>query len=70
MPAYLIEVFWSDEDQAYLCIAPDLPGCSAAGDTPIEAMREMQDAMSSWLQACENMKRPLPVPQAKPRKAA
>ncbi|PZN81356.1 MAG: type II toxin-antitoxin system HicB family antitoxin [Candidatus Methylumidiphilus alinenensis] len=53
-----------------LCIAPDLPGCSAAGDTPIEAMREMQDAMASWLQACENMKRPLPVSQAKPRKAA
>ena len=70
MQAYLIEVFWSDEDQAYLCIAPDLPGCSAAGDSPLEAVREMQDAMASWLQACANMGRPLPVPQVKPRKAA
>ncbi|WP_458494330.1 hypothetical protein [Methylomagnum sp.] len=31
MQAYLIETFWSDEDQAYLCIAPDLPGCSPVG---------------------------------------
>lgn len=70
MQPYLIEMFWSDEDQAYLCTAPDLPGCSAAGDTPLEAIREMQDAMSSWLQACSNIGRPLPTPQAKPRKAA
>ena len=70
MPAYLIEVFWSDEDQAYLCIAPDLPGCCAAGDTPFDAIREMQDAMDSWLQACANMGRTIPEPQAKPGKAA
>ena len=70
MQPYLIEMFWSDEDQAYLCTAPDLPGCSAAGDTPLEAIREMQDAMSSWLQACSNIGRQLPAPQAKPRKAA
>jgi len=69
MQPYLIEMFWSDDDQAYLCTAPDLPGCSVAGDTPQEAVREMQDAMSSWLQACLNMGRQLPVPQAKPRKA-
>jgi predicted RNase H-like HicB family nuclease len=70
MQPYLIEMFWSNEDQAYLCIAPDLPGCSAAGDTPMEAISEMQDAMFAWLQACSNRGRPLPVPQAKPRKAA
>jgi antitoxin HicB len=70
MQPYPIEMFWSDEDRAYLCIAPDLPGCNAAGNSPIEAIREMQGAMSSWLQACSNMGRPLPEPQAKPRKAA
>jgi predicted RNase H-like HicB family nuclease len=70
MQAYLTEIFWSEDDQAYLCIAPDLPGCSAAGDTPLEAIQEMQDAMSSWLQACSAMGRDLPPPLAKPRKAA
>jgi predicted RNase H-like HicB family nuclease len=70
MHPYLIEMFWSNEDNAYLCIAPDLPGCSAAGSTAVEAIQEMQDAISSWLQACSNMGRELPIPQAKPREAA
>ena len=50
MQAYLIETFWSEEDNTYLCLTPDLPGCSAAGNTPLEAIQEMQDAMASWLQ--------------------
>ncbi len=70
MQTYLIETFWSEEDEAYLCIAPDLPGCSAAGNTPLEAIQEMQDAIASWLQACASMGRELPKPLAKPRKAA
>lgn len=70
MDKYLIELFWSDEDQAYVCIAPDLPGCSAVGDTPAEAIREMEDAMASWLEACAAMGRPLPGPRVQPRNAA
>lgn len=69
-PKYLVEVFWSDEDEGYIAIAPDLPGCSAFGETPEEAVREMQDAMASWLEACVNMGRPLPDAQAKPHRAA
>lgn len=69
-PKYLIEVFWSDEDSGYIAIAPDLPGCSAFGDTALEAVKEMEDAMESWLQACTSMGRPLPEPKAMPREAA
>jgi predicted RNase H-like HicB family nuclease len=69
-PKYLVEVFWSDEDEGYIAIAPDLPGCSAFGETPEEAVHEMQDAMISWLEACATMGRPLPEPQAKPQRAA
>ena len=67
---YLIEVFWSEEDAGYIAIAPDLPGCSAFGETPIEAIQEMGDAMESWLQACTSMGRPWPDPRAHPQKAA
>lgn len=48
---YLVELFWSDADEGYIAIAPDLPGCSAFGETPEEAVHEMQDAMLSWLGA-------------------
>ena len=33
-PAY---IFWSVEDEGFIAIAPDLPGCSAFGGTQAEA---------------------------------
>ena len=41
---YLVEVFWSDEDDGYIAVVPDLPGCSAFGRTPEEAVHEIGDA--------------------------
>jgi antitoxin HicB len=67
---YLVEVFWSQEDEGFIAVAPDLPGCSAFGDTVAEALGEMEDAMQSWLQACRAMGRPLPVPMTKARQVA
>ena len=67
---YLVEVFWSPEDQGFIAVAPDLPGCSAFGETGTEALREMEDAMQSWLQACQAMGRPWPEPVVKMRQAA
>jgi predicted RNase H-like HicB family nuclease len=69
-PRYLIEIFWSDEDAGWIAVAPDLPGCSAFGETPAEALREMEDAMGSWLQACASLGRPQPDARARPRQAA
>jgi predicted RNase H-like HicB family nuclease len=28
---YPARVFWSDEDNGFIALAPDLPGCSAFG---------------------------------------
>ena len=66
----LIEVFWSEEDGGFIAVAPDLPGCSAFGDSAAESFREMDDAMQSWLQACQAMGRPAPKPEARARRAA
>ena len=60
-PHYPLEVFWDDGSNAYICIAPDLLGCSAVGDTPEEAVKEMEIAMRLWLAAARSMGRPLPV---------
>jgi antitoxin HicB len=64
---YLIEIFWSEEDLGYIAVAPDLPGCSAFGETFYEVGIEMGDAMESWLQACAEMNRPIPEPKAQPQ---
>ena len=60
--SYPISVFWSDEDEAYIAIAPDLEGCSAGGATAVIALQELQIAMSLWLEAARQMGKPLPPP--------
>jgi len=59
---YPIEVFWNDEDEAYIAVVPDLPGCSAVGDSEEEALNEAQDAMAAWLQAAKKAGREIPSP--------
>jgi len=67
---YLVELFWSDEDEGYVAVVPDLPGCSAVGDTPEEAAREIGDAIEAWIEACRAAGDPVPEPRIKARQAA
>lgn len=67
---YLVEVFWSDEDEGYIAVVPDLPGCSAFGRTPEEAVHEIGDAAEAWIAACRAAGDPVPEPAAKARQAA
>ncbi|MDD5037409.1 MAG: type II toxin-antitoxin system HicB family antitoxin [Methylococcaceae bacterium] len=59
---YPLEVFWDEGSEAFVCIAPDLPSCSAIGDTPQEAVWEMETAMRLWIQAAASLGRELPKP--------
>ena len=59
---YPLDVFWDEGSSAFICIAPDLPGCSAVGDSPKEAVREMEIAMRLWIEAAQSMDRDLPIP--------
>ncbi|ADE14114.1 protein of unknown function UPF0150 [Nitrosococcus halophilus Nc 4] len=67
---YLIEIFWSEEDEGYIAVVPDLPGCSAWGATPEEAIREIQDAAAAWVEACRKSGDSIPEPVTKTRNAA
>jgi len=42
---YAIEIFYSDEDGGYIATAPELPGCSAFGDTEEEALKQVKVAI-------------------------
>lgn len=61
-PRYATEIFWSDEDEGYIAIAPDLPGCSAFGETMAEAASEVEGAISAWLAAAKAAGNPIPPP--------
>lgn len=66
MSYYHINLFWSAADSSWIADVPDLKSCSAMGDTPEEALAEVQQAMAAWLEvaAAENL--PIPQPRYRP----
>jgi predicted RNase H-like HicB family nuclease len=59
---YPAQVFWSDEDEGFIAIALDLPGCSAFGETQQEALQELQTAIEAWIESAEAAGNPVPEP--------
>jgi len=51
MKGYHINIFYSEEDEGYIADIPDLKFCSAFGETPEEALREVQIAKAAWIEA-------------------
>ncbi len=41
MYKYAIEIFYSEEDEGYIAVVPELPVCSAFGDTEEGALKEI-----------------------------
>jgi len=64
------EIFWSDEDAGDIAVVPNLPGCSALGETREEFVREIGDAQAAWIEACRNSGDSVPEPTTQARKAA
>lgn len=66
MRDYHINIFYSDEDGGYIADIPDLAACSAFGQTPEEALREVEKAKAAWLEAARAEGRPIPEPRYRP----
>lgn len=46
----------------FAATVPDLPGCMSDGDTPEEAIANVQDAIDMWLEAARDAGRQIPPP--------
>lgn len=66
MKDYHINIFYSDEDEGYIADIPDLRFCSAYGNTPEEALQEVQIAKAAWLESARAEGKPIPLPRYKP----
>jgi len=66
MRDYHINIFYSEEDDGYIADIPDLEACSAFGETPDEALREVQQAKKLWLEAARSEGKPIPSPEYRP----
>ena len=66
MKDYHINIFYSEEDEAYIADIPDLRYCSAIGNTPAEALAEVEKAKDAWLAVARTEGKPIPRPRYKP----
>jgi len=66
MLKYCINIFYSEDDEGYIATIPDLKGCSAFGDTPEEALKEVLIAQELWLEVVTDKGWEIPEPKYKP----
>jgi predicted RNase H-like HicB family nuclease len=66
MRDYHINIFYSEEDGEYIADIPDLKYCSASGATPEEALLEVLEAKSLWLEAAREQGKTIPEPRYRP----
>jgi len=59
---YAIEIFYSREDEGYIATVPELPGCSAFGETEEGALKEVKVAIDLWVEIAEKEGREIPKP--------
>jgi antitoxin HicB len=58
----LVTPLAAEDGGGFLATVPDLPGCMSDGETPQEAITNVQDAIESWLEAASDMGRAIPHP--------
>jgi predicted RNase H-like HicB family nuclease len=66
MKDYHINIFYSEKDDGYIADIPDLEACSAFGNTPQEALKEVEIAKAIWLKAARAEGKPIPKPRYRP----
>ena len=62
MNRYLTNIYWSDEDEAFVARVPALPGCVSHGDTFSEAATNIEEAAELWLESAERHGDRVPSP--------
>jgi antitoxin HicB len=60
-----IDIFWSDEDATYIAVVPDIPSCTAWGDTYEEAPKEIKTAIRGNIDVATEFGHSIPRPKAR-----
>lgn len=65
MNKYETIIYWSEEDGVFVAEVPELPGCIAHGDDQVTALRNVQDAISLWIDTAREFDEPIPEPKGR-----
>ena len=62
---YEIVIYWSEPDQAFVAEVPELAGCMADGTTHADALRNVETAVSEWIETARALGREIPKPKGR-----
>ena len=60
----IVQPLPTDQGGGFVATVSDLPGCMSDGETPEEALANVQDAIAAWVEAAHDMGRKVPKPSA------
>jgi antitoxin HicB len=58
----VVEPLTAEEGGGFIATVPDLPGCMSDGATPEEALVNVQDAITTWIEAAHDLGHAVPKP--------
>jgi predicted RNase H-like HicB family nuclease len=65
MYKYEILIYWSKQDEAFIAEVPELSNLMAHGDSAIEALENVHDAIQLWIEVAKEDGIPIPEPKGK-----
>jgi antitoxin HicB len=60
--AIIVEPLPTEDGGGFVATVPDLPGCMSDGETPQEALANVQDAIEVWIEAAKDLGHTVPQP--------
>ncbi|MGN1124769.1 MAG: type II toxin-antitoxin system HicB family antitoxin [Candidatus Gastranaerophilaceae bacterium] len=54
---------WSTEDNKWIVEVPQLAGCMADGNTPVEALENVEKIINEWIETAQLLGRSIPEPK-------
>ncbi len=65
MNPYSVQIVWSTEDEAFLAMVGELPGCMADGETQEQALHNLSEVVAEWIATAKEKGRQIPPPLTK-----
>ena len=63
MHKYETIIYWSNQDQVFIADVPELPGCTAHGNTQESALANAHEAIQLWIDTAREFGDPIPEPK-------
>lgn len=65
MYKYEMIIYWSDVDNLYIVEVPELPGCMSDGESYEDVIRNVEIAISEWIETAKSLGREIPEPKGR-----